>query len=82
MYFRFWASVIFFEWNSIKYLISCYLCVQVYGLNFSSKDDADVFATAMIRALEVGISTFSTGSLDPDLMGSLDPHLDPDSGQK
>merc|ERR1711892_941810 len=26
---------------------------QVYGLNFSSKDDADVFATAMIRALEV-----------------------------
>ncbi len=28
--------------------------VQVYGLNFSSKDDADVFATAMIKALEVG----------------------------
>ena len=26
---------------------------QVYGLNFSSKDDADVFATAMIKALEV-----------------------------
>ena len=26
---------------------------QVYGLNFSSKDDADVFATAMLRALEV-----------------------------
>ena len=25
----------------------------MYGLNFSSKDDADVFANAMIRALEV-----------------------------
>ncbi len=39
----------------------------MYGLNFSSKDDADVFATAMIRALEVGISIFSRGSLDPYL---------------
>ena len=26
---------------------------QVYGLNFSSKDDAEVFAAAMLRALEV-----------------------------
>ena len=67
--------------NSVL-IISCNLFVQVYGLNFSSKDDADVFATAMIRALEVGITIFSRGSLDPDSMGSLDPHLDPDSGQK
>ena len=34
----------FFQWRDNK---------QVYGLNFSSKDDADVFANAMIRALEV-----------------------------
>ena len=27
--------------------------LKVYGLNFSSKDDADVFATAMLKALEV-----------------------------
>ena len=33
-----------FQWRDNK---------QVYGLNFSSKDDADVFANAMIRALEV-----------------------------
>jgi hypothetical protein len=26
---------------------------QVYGLNFSSKDDAEIFAAAMLRALEV-----------------------------
>jgi Ni,Fe-hydrogenase III large subunit len=30
----------------------------VYGLNFSSKDDADVFATAMIKALEVWPSLY------------------------
>ena len=36
--------VFFFQWRDNK---------QVYGLNFSSKDDADVFANAMIRALEV-----------------------------
>ena len=34
------------------------LFFQVYGLNFSSKDDADVFATAMLKALEVIFSLF------------------------
>eukprot|EP00092_Neocalanus_flemingeri_P032504 GFUD01035351.1.p1 GENE.GFUD01035351.1~~GFUD01035351.1.p1 ORF type:complete len:542 (-),score=144.22 GFUD01035351.1:1810-3435(-) len=38
------ATPTFHQWRDNK---------QVYGLNFSSKDDADVFATAMIRALEV-----------------------------
>ena len=36
--------IFLFQWRDNK---------QVYGLNFSSKDDADVFANAMIRALEV-----------------------------
>merc|ERR1719289_652313 len=38
------ATPTFHQWRDNK---------QVYGLNFSSKDDADTFATAMIRALEV-----------------------------
>jgi hypothetical protein len=38
------ATPTFHQWRDNK---------QVYGLNFSSKDDADVFANAMIRALEV-----------------------------
>ena len=36
--------ILYLQWRDNK---------QVYGLNFSSKDDADVFANAMIRALEV-----------------------------
>ena len=42
------ATPTFHQWRDNK---------QVYGLNFSSKDDADVFATAMLRSLEV-ISTY------------------------
>ncbi len=38
------ATATFHQWRDQK---------QVYGLNFSSKDDAEVFATAMLRALEV-----------------------------
>ena len=38
------ATPTFHQWRDNK---------QVYGLNFSSKDDADVFATAMLRSLEV-----------------------------
>eukprot|EP00095_Tigriopus_kingsejongensis_P008599 maker-scaffold460_size165339-snap-gene-0.25 protein:Tk08599 transcript:maker-scaffold460_size165339-snap-gene-0.25-mRNA-1 annotation:"protein enabled isoform x2" len=38
------ATSTFHQWRDQK---------QVYGLNFSSKDDAEVFATAMLNALEV-----------------------------
>ena len=38
------ATPTFHQWRDQK---------QVYGLNFSSKDDAEVFATAMLKALEV-----------------------------
>ena len=38
------ATPTFHQWRDNK---------QVYGLNFSSKDDADAFAMAMLRALEV-----------------------------
>ena len=40
------ATPTFHQWRDNK---------QVYGLNFSSKDDADVFATAMLKSLEVKI---------------------------
>ena len=40
--------ILYLQWRDNK---------QVYGLNFSSKDDADVFANAMIRALEVILMT-------------------------
>ena len=40
------ATPTFHQWRDNK---------QVYGLNFSSKDDAEVFATAMLKALEVSI---------------------------
>lgn len=38
------ATVTFHQWRDNK---------QVYGLNFSSKDDADAFAKAMLQALDV-----------------------------
>lgn len=38
------ATVTFHQWRDNK---------QVYGLNFSSKDDADAFASAMLQALDV-----------------------------
>ncbi|KAK2706913.1 protein enabled-like isoform X3 [Artemia franciscana] len=38
------ATPTFHQWRDNK---------QVYGLNFSSKDDADGFASAMLRAIEV-----------------------------
>lgn len=40
------ATPTFHQWRDNK---------QVYGLNFSSKDDADAFAVAMLRALEVPV---------------------------
>ena len=42
------ATPTFHQWRDNK---------QVYGLNFSSKDDAEVFATAMLRSLEVIIQS-------------------------
>ena len=44
------ATPTFHQWRDNK---------QVYGLNFSGKDDAEIFAAAMLRALEV-----ITGSAD------------------
>lgn len=38
------ATPTFHQWRDNK---------QVYGLNFSSKDDAEIFAAAMLRSLEV-----------------------------
>lgn len=42
------ATPTFHQWRDNK---------QVYGLNFSSKDDADSFAMAMLHALEVTLKT-------------------------
>ena len=41
------ATPTFHQWRDNK---------QVYGLNFSNKDDADVFATAMLKSLEVNMN--------------------------
>lgn len=38
------ATATFHQWRDNK---------QVYGLNFSSKEDADLFARAMFHSLEV-----------------------------
>lgn len=43
------ATATFHQWRDNK---------QVYGLNFSSKDDADAFAKAMNYAVEVIIYNF------------------------
>lgn len=43
------ATGTFHQWRDNK---------QVYGLNFSSKDDADAFAKAMFQALDVSDSLF------------------------
>lgn len=43
------ATVTFHQWRDNN---------QVYGLNFSSKDDADAFARAMLQALDVSIIFF------------------------
>jgi hypothetical protein len=40
------ATATFHQWRDNK---------QVYGLNFSSKEDADSFARAMFHALDVSI---------------------------
>lgn len=42
------ATVTFHQWRDNK---------QVYGLNFSSKDDADAFARAMLQALDVSFDS-------------------------
>ena len=41
------ATPTFHQWRDNK---------QVYGLNFSSKDDADLFARAMFHSLDVSIT--------------------------
>lgn len=41
------ATATFHQWRDNK---------QVYGLNFSSKDDADAFARAMLQALDVSLN--------------------------
>ena len=46
------ATPTFHQWRDNK---------QVYGLNFSSKDDAEIFAAAMLRSLEVS-EVFPSGS--------------------
>ena len=46
------ATPTFHQWRDNK---------QVYGLNFSSKDDAEVFATAMLRSLEVILHLIVSG---------------------
>jgi enabled protein len=43
------ATVTFHQWRDNK---------QIYGLNFSSKDDADAFAKAMLQALDVSCASF------------------------
>ena len=43
------ATPTFHQWRDNK---------QVYGLNFSSKDDAEIFAAAMLRSLEVSQKSF------------------------
>ena len=45
------ATPTFHQWRDNK---------QVYGLNFSSKDDAEIFAAAMLRSLEVSQKSFSS----------------------
>ena len=46
------ATPTFHQWRDNK---------QVYGLNFSSKDDAEIFAAAMLRSLDV---SFIQGFVD------------------
>lgn len=50
------ATQTFHQWRDQK---------QVYGLNFSSKDDAEVFASAMLRALEVSKQCSDAGTRRP-----------------
>lgn len=45
------ATATFHQWRDNK---------QVYGLNFSSKEDADSFARAMFHALDVSIDQLYT----------------------
>lgn len=46
------ATQTFHQWRDAR---------QVYGLNFGSKEDANVFASAMMHALEV-LNSQDTGS--------------------
>lgn len=46
------ATLTFHQWRDAR---------QVYGLNFGSKEDANVFASAMMHALEVLNSQDSGG---------------------
>lgn len=47
------ATLTFHQWRDAR---------QVYGLNFGSKEDANVFASAMMHALEVLNSQDAGGS--------------------
>lgn len=55
------ATQTFHQWRDAR---------QVYGLNFGSKEDANVFASAMMHALEV-LNSLDTGEWPPNL--SLPP---------
>lgn len=48
------ATLTFHQWRDAR---------QVYGLNFGSKEDANVFASAMMHALEV-LNSQDAGELD------------------
>ena len=48
------ATPTFHQWRDNK---------QVYGLNFSSKDDAEIFAAAMLRSLDVSWSSYFLDAL-------------------
>ncbi|KAI4802046.1 hypothetical protein KUCAC02_019905, partial [Chaenocephalus aceratus] len=58
------ATQTFHQWRDAR---------QVYGLNFGSKEDANVFASAMMHALEV----LNSQDSDIDICGLMRPHLSP-----
>uniref|UniRef100_A0A3B3S5H8 WH1 domain-containing protein n=1 Tax=Paramormyrops kingsleyae TaxID=1676925 RepID=A0A3B3S5H8_9TELE len=53
------ATQTFHQWRDAR---------QVYGLNFGSKEDANVFASAMMHALEV-LNSQEAGEYWPRLLG-------------
>lgn len=60
------ATLTFHQWRDAR---------QVYGLNFGSKEDANVFASAMMHALEVLNSQDSGRSASNRLQKGMDEKL-------
>lgn len=56
------ATLTFHQWRDAR---------QVYGLNFGSKEDANVFASAMMHALEV-LNSQDTGTSAALVCGIVD----------